>query len=628
VDVYIIPGLVIGCVYAIVSAGLILTYSTSGVLNLGYGAIAYTVASLFYWLRAQEGMNGWVALVICVFVFSPLLGVILWQFMFRLLVGTGLIPPLIASIGLAVAFPALCEWIFNPGQVLLAPGILTSGSQLYKLGSIDLTGNQICAIAGAVLITLLLFWVLRFTTLGLQMRAVFDNRSVAALTGVSPNRVSTFSWALGVALAGFGGILLAPILQLTPDIFLQISVASLAAALVGGLRSISISLLAALVLGILSSVIAGLDKGGGLIAQSIQPSLPFIVMAVTLFIRRNALETGEVPRAMKGAIPSPWPMLTLVRRMAPLLIIFLLLPLVMSGYWLGVVGEGFIYGMIFLSFTLSLGDAGMIPLGQAAIVGTGGFFAGYLALHGIPMLLAILICGAFAGLVGIIISFLGGRLGPLEFGFLTLAFGLFADNFIYNWTSFVSLSGTNFATPVLFGLSLASPTQQYFLFGATLVLGLAGVSLFRRLAIGTYVNAARLNTRMTDASGVDSRLMRVLAFGFSCVLAGLGAGMIGIFQHNLSPGDVSTPVGLLWLAVIVCMGIRRPGAAVVGGLLYAVMPAVLAQWLPLSWGYLPTVLFGLGGLGLASDPRGMLSLWQDQAKTVAAFFQRRGLRTT
>jgi branched-chain amino acid transport system permease protein len=110
------------------------------------------------------------------------------------------------------------------------------------------------------------------------------------------------------------------------------------------------------------------------------------------------------------------------------------------------------------------------------------------------------------------------------------------------------------------------------------------------------------------------------------VLAGVGAGLLGTFQQNLSAGDVNTAIGLVWLAVIVCMGIRRPGAAVAGGLLYAVMPALLAKWLPLGWGYLPTVLFGLGGLGLASDPRGMVSLWQDQAKSILTFFQRRLVR--
>jgi branched-chain amino acid transport system permease protein len=626
VNVYIIPGLVIGCVYAIVAAGLVLTYSTSGVLNLGYGGIAFTVANLFYWLRVHEGLNGWVALVICVFGFCPLFGILLWRYLFRLLTGTGLIPPLIASIGLAVALPALCEWIFNPGQVLLAPGIPDNGSQLHKFGPVDLSANQIYAVAGALIITALLFWMLRFTTLGLQMRAVFDNRKVAALAGTSPDTVSTFSWALGVMLAGLGGILLAPILQLDPNIFLQITVASLAAALIGGLRSISITLLAALFLGILSSVIAGLDTGGGLVAQAIQPSLPFIVMAVTLFVRRKALELGEVPRVMKGVLLRPRSLPATARRIGPVVLVFLLLPAALSGYWTGVVGEGFIYGLIFLSFTLSLGDAGMLPLGQAAIVGIGGFFAGYIALHGVPMLLAILICGLFAGLVGLVLSYVGGRLGPLEFGFLMLAFGLFADNFIYNWTAFVSLSGTNFAVPSLFGFSLGTPGRQYYLYGVVLGLGLLAVWLFRRLTVDFYVNAARLNASVAEASGINSRLVRVIAFGLSCVLAGVGAGLLGTFQQNLSAGDVNTAIGLVWLAVIVCMGIRRPGAAVAGGLLYAVMPALLAKWLPLGWGYLPTVLFGLGGLGLASDPRGMVSLWQDQAKSILSFFQRRLVR--
>jgi branched-chain amino acid transport system permease protein len=625
-NVYIIPGLVIGCVYAIVGVGLVLTYSTSGVLNLAYGAIGFTVANLFYWLRVHEGFNGWVSLAICVLVFCPLAGIVLWRYLFRFLVGTGLIPPLIASIGLAVALPALCEWVFKPGQILLAPGIPNHGSQLHKFGSIALSADQMFAVGGAILITVSLFWLLRFTSLGLQMRAVFDNRPIAALTGTSPGAVSTFSWALAVSMAGFGGILLAPVLQLDPNIFLTMTVASLAAALVAGLRSIAITLLAALGLGILSSVIAGLDTGGGLIAQAIQPSLPFIVMAIVLFARRTPLESGELPRVLKGVRIGSRSLPRALERAAPVVALFVLLPFILNDFWTGVVGEGFIYALIFLSFTVALGDGGMIPLGQAALVGIGGFFAGMLGLNGVPLLLAIVIGVLFTGGVGLVVGYVGGRLGPLEFGFLTLAFGLFADNFIYNWHSFVSLTGTDFGVPGLFSLHLATAFDQYFLFGIALGLGLLGVWLFRRLTVDFYVNAVRLNSRMSESLGVNSRYMRVYAFTFASMLAGFGGGMLGVFQKHLGPEDVTTATGLVWLAVIVTMGVRRPGAAVIGGMLYAVMPAILAKYLPLGWGYLPTVLFGLGGLALAQDPRGIISLHQDQFKAIYTHLRGRRLR--
>jgi branched-chain amino acid transport system permease protein len=429
-------------------------------------------------------------------------------------------------------------------------------------------------------------------------------------------------------MAGFGGILLAPVLQLDPNIFLTLTVASLAAALVAGLRSIALTFLAALVLGILSSVIAGLDTGGGLIAQAIQPSLPFIVMAIVLFARRTPLESGEVPRVLKGVRIGSRSLVSALQRVGPVIIVFAFLPMILNAFWTGVVGEGFIYATIFLSFTVALGDAGMIPLGQAGVVGIGGFFAGMLGQNGVPLLLAI-VCGiVVAGAVGLVLAYAGGRLGVLEFAFLTLAFGLFCDNFIYNWHSFVSLTGTDFGIPGLFSMHLASAESQYYLFGIALGLGLMGVWFFRRLTMDFYVNAVRLNGRVSESAGVNSRYMRTIAFGFACMLAGLGGGMLGVFQKHLGPEDVTTATGLVWLAVIVTMGVRRPGGAVVGGMAFAVMPAILAKYLPLGWGYLPTVLFGLGGLGLAQDPRGMLNLWQDQGKAIVTFFQgqRRRLR--
>ena len=131
-DVYIVPGLVIGSVWAITGAGLVLTYSTSGVLNLAYGGMAFSIAETFYYLRVSIGMEGWIALAICVLGISPLLGIALWFGMFRRLVGTGLVPPLIASIGLAIGLPALATTLFQPGQVFIAPGIADNGPSIKR----------------------------------------------------------------------------------------------------------------------------------------------------------------------------------------------------------------------------------------------------------------------------------------------------------------------------------------------------------------------------------------------------------------------------------------------------------------------------------------------------------------
>ncbi|HEX3803112.1 MAG TPA: hypothetical protein VHV75_09750 [Solirubrobacteraceae bacterium] len=609
-NTYIVPGLVVGCIYAIGASGLVMAYTTSGVLNLGYGAIAFAIAMIYYELHTIQGMAAWPALLLCVLVIGPLMGMILWKGLFQWLAGLGLIAGLIAAIGLVIALPALCLMIFNPGQISYAPSLSEMGQNLHTYGSIIVSTDQLYGVAAALIVAGGLFYLLRFTVTGLKMRAVFDTPTVAALTGASPATISNMSWMLSGSLAAIGGVFLAPLLGLTGGVFLSLTVASLAAALVGGLRSIPISFAAAILIGVASSAISGIDQTSSLLSLGVQPSLPFLVMGVTLLLRPRGVTSGQ---AARKALEPPIKLDTLKRhavKIAPLTIVILVLPAILSGYWTGVVGLGLIYGVIFLGFTVSLGNAGLLPLGQAALCGIGGFIGGGLAAtHGVPMLLAILLGGLAAALIGAILAVIGGRLGSLEFGLLTLAFGLFADNFLFNINGLVpSITGRNFKVPVLLGWHIKGVHDQYYLFAVILGLALLGAAWFKRRVGSFYVNAGRMNEPLAGATGVNVRTGRVAAFAFAAFLAGIGGGLIGVYQLNLAPGDVSTTTGLVWLAVVVLIGIRSYSAAVVAGIVYAVFPALVAQWLPIRWGPVSTVLFGVGALGLAKDPRGALAL--------------------
>jgi branched-chain amino acid transport system permease protein len=623
VNTYIVPGLVVGCVYAIAASGIVLTYATSGVLNLAYGSMAFFNATLFYYLTAH-GMGGWPAAAICVLGFSPLFGVLLWRILFRHMVGLGLVPALIASIGLAVALPALAEIIFRPEEILYARGIIVPGQDVHKFLGIQMSTDQLTAVVGALVIGVALFWLLRFTMVGLKMRAVFDNRPVAAQTGVSTNAISTISWGLTSCLAGLGGILLSPLLQLQGGAFLTLTVASLAAALVGGLRSISITFAAAIAIGVVSSVVAGLNTGDSLLSLGIQPSLPFIVMMVTLFFRRHPIDVGQPPKVLRMAQVGLRPFAASLPQLWPIAVILIATPLLFDTYWTGVVAQGLVYALIFLSFTVALGDAGMIPLGQSALVGIGGFLAGKLAADsGVALMLAVFIGGFAAAAVGAVVAYAGGRLGTLEFGFLTLAFGLFCDNFLFQWTKFVPVSGRDLEAPTLLGLTFDNETKQLYLFGAFLLLGMFIFWLFHRRVAAFAVNAGRMNVGVAEATGIAPRNGRVLALAIASFFAGLGGAMLGIFQLHLGTGDVTTATGLLWMAVVVLMGVRSPAGAVVAGLSIAVMPAIFNKVLPLRFGAVPTILFGLGGLALASDPRGLVSFHGDQLRSLAARLRRR-----
>jgi branched-chain amino acid transport system permease protein len=626
-DFYIIPGLVIGCIYAIAASGIVMAYSTSGVLNIGYGSMAFTLALVFYELRSNHHiLSGWPAFLLCVIVIGPLLGVFLWQAIFRWLVPLGLDATLIASIGITIALPALCELVFVPGQIFYSPGVPNNGTSLHRIGSIVFSVDQAYAVCAAVLVAAALFYLLRFTATGLRMRAVFDSRSVASLTGTSPAVASNLSWAISGALAAVGGIFLAPLLTLDTNSFLRLTVASLAAALVGGLRSIAIAFIAALLIGVGSSAITGVDSSSTLLSMGVQPSLPFLVMVAVVFVRRSAIDIGGVPRrtielAERFDGVGPW-----LAKVLPGAVLIGIAPLVLNTYWTGVVGLGLVYGVIFLGFTIALGFGGILPLGQAAIVGIGAFAAGDLATtSGVPLLLAVVIGALIAAGVSFVLALVGRGLNRLEFGLLTLGFGLFTDYFLYNWTTLVPLAGVTYPEPVFLGLHLTSASQQYYLFAVVLALALLLVAWYRRRLVALFVGAGRQQPALAAATGANPRTTRIIAFVFAAFIAAVGGGLLGVYQKQLAAGgtDFLTLTGLTWLAVVVFMGIRSPAAAVAGGIVFAVMPALFAEWLPVSWGPLPIVLFGLGALTLAQNPRGAVEAQKVQIAWLANRVRRR-----
>ena len=234
--------------------------------------------------------------MLCVLVTGRRSGSSSWQAIFRWLVRLGLIPTLIASIGITIALPAVCELVFVPGQIFYSPGIPDSGTSLHKIAGIVFSVDQEYAVIAALVVAAALFYLLRFTTVGLRMRAVFDSHAVASLTGVSPAIASNLSWAISGALAAVGGIFLAPVLTLDTTSFLRLTVASLAAALVGGLRSIAVTFIAVSAIGVASSALTGIDSSSSLLSMGVQPSLPFLVMVVVVFLRRNAIDVGGIPR--------------------------------------------------------------------------------------------------------------------------------------------------------------------------------------------------------------------------------------------------------------------------------------------------------------------------------------------
>src|SRR4051794_21540590 len=114
----IVTGSVSGAIYALIAAGLVLTYSTTGIFNLGYAGISFSAAFLYFELNTGLGGSQWVAALLVILVYCPLLGLLLDVAIFRRLARAPEASQIVASVGVLLALPALCTFIVGRGITL------------------------------------------------------------------------------------------------------------------------------------------------------------------------------------------------------------------------------------------------------------------------------------------------------------------------------------------------------------------------------------------------------------------------------------------------------------------------------------------------------------------------------
>jgi branched-chain amino acid transport system permease protein len=131
----------------------------------------------------------------------------------------------------------------------------------------------------------------------------------------------------------------------------------------------------------------------------------------------------------------------------------------------------------------------------------------------------------------------------------------------------------------------------------------------------------RGNAISSESLGLDVRTMRTAVFAIAAAVAGLGGVILGINEQQLGSPDVALAVGLVWVAVVVTFGVRGPQGAFLAGLVFSIIPAWFGIISSAGWvGDVPTLLFGLGAIGLAKQPRGFLAGIEDRLLGLAERF--------
>jgi branched-chain amino acid transport system permease protein len=612
---YIVGGLVLGGIYAISALGLTMTYISSRVLHFAHGGIAFFVAMTFY---RMYGVWHWplvAAAVVSIGVVGPAIGLFLWVVLARNLAKVSTVVMLVTTVGLYVALTPLTFLIFSDNPIYQRPGLAGNHVAVYHLLGVGVNTDQLTVFIGTAVIGIALALMLRFTTAGLLIRAVVDSPSLSGLAGTDPRVVGAASWALGCLLAGLSGVMITPLVGLDPDAFTLLIVASLAAVVVARLGSLALAFVGALLIGLIQEISVKYLPSQSIWASGFRPSVPFIVMMVFL-LAYQGFGTGRAVATSRLATRSttsdevttgPW-----VRPIGFAVIVGLVVvvSLILPDYWVGIVGSGVCLSIALLSYSVVTGQAGILSLCQISFAGLGAVFTAQLATNNhVPGLLALFIAALIVVPVALLVALIAVRLGDLYVALGTLAFALLVDNLIFPQNRFDQQgSGMLLNRPGLGPIHFGGDKSFLFLALVLFVLLSLLVRNLRRSTTGMTLVAMRSSETGVSTIGHSVVRSKLVAFAVSGFIAAIGGGMLGFYGQRARPESFETLIGIVWLAVVITLGVRTSVGPLLAGLAFTIFPELIATWHWPQWAIqLPPLLFGLGAIGLAREPRGAVA---------------------
>jgi urea transport system permease protein len=277
-------GLSLGSVLLLAAIGLAITFGVMGVINMAHGEMvmlgAYStfviqeVARDYHYAGLLE-----YSLLIAVplaFIISGLVGILIERGVIRFLYGRPL-ETLLATWGLSLILQQAVRTGFGPSNREVSAPSWMSGA--FEVGHITITYNRLWIICFTLAVFVLLLGMLRFTRLGLEMRAVTQNRAMAAAMGIRTSRIDALTFGLGSGIAGIAGVALSQIDNVSPNLGQGYIIDSFMVVVFGGVGNLWGTLVGALTLGIANKF---LEPVAGAVLAKIA-----ILVLIILFIQKR-----------------------------------------------------------------------------------------------------------------------------------------------------------------------------------------------------------------------------------------------------------------------------------------------------------------------------------------------------
>jgi sulfate-transporting ATPase len=574
-------GLGLGSSYALFAQGVVLVYRGSGIVNFAHGALG-VLASYLTFVTCQRDQGMAIGPSIALGILAAVVTALAFELVvLRLLVRAAPITRLIATLGLLAVVQAGVEMRYGAANQPVPPFL---PHDTFDWGGVRVQEQVLYIIGVTLVVTATLWAVTRYSRVGLAISAAAQNERALQTLGWSPKFLSSLTWGVGAGVAGLAGVLVAPLTGLsTVGFTLVVTVASLAAALLGGFRSFPLTLAGGMVVGVGESLVTlyrpdiqdflGQDQITGL-----NRAVPFLVILVVLVIRGRGLPlrshvTDRLPRLGTGQ-------LNLRGVAVASLVLLVLLFGVFDDRWAAATYVSLSSGVVVLSVVVLTGYAGQLSLGQWALAGTGALLAGTLILRaGWPMEAAVP-AGIFLTIpAGLLFALPALRTRGVNLAVVTLGLGFTVREVVFangRWVAEGVDSGTRVGPADVFGYEVDASTHPHrwaLVCLVGFVLSAIVVANLRRSRTGRRLIAVRTNERAAASLGISVFGVKLYAFGVAAAIAGLGGVLVG-FQSSTVTYERFNAFA----------SINAVAYAVIGGLGYVIGAAISA----------PNAIGGLG----------------------------------
>ena len=593
----------------------VITLSHPGAGTEAYGTIIRSAA-----------MPVWEALIIAL-AECAVLGLLFHLLIFRPLRKAPVLARVVASVGLFIVLQAIVVLRFGSNAESVNPILPQHPVPLPR--GIRLPSDQLLLVAIVIVVTVILWAVFKFTRFGLATRASAENEKGALVLGYSPDFLAGVNWVASTVLAGLFGILVAPINQsIDPYTITLLIVPALAAALLARFSSFFVTLFAGLGLGMMTAWIqlisnkSWFPKSGGAALPGLADALPFVIIIVVLVLRgkslptRGSIETMKLPFApkTKRALPTTAAFTLLVA-----IALFLVTP-----DWRLAIVNALVGAVICLSLVVLTGYVGQISLMQMALAGMAGFTLSKVAdAYHIPFPIGPLLGAVVAVGVGLLAGIPALRVRGVNLAVVTFAAAVTIQSVIFGNPAWSGVKGANVSPPTLFGINFGpnQPWTKFFGGGKGLLpnpwfgvfclivvaLLILAVVNIRRSRVGRHMLAVRSNERAAAAAGVSVSRTKILAFGVSAFIAGIGGALSGYRFGSVTSDYFGAVPSMLFLAFAYLGGISTVSGAVVGGMIVAggISTLILTSWFHVSAQY-TLLIAGVGLITMAIfNPQGV-----------------------